>query len=132
MDLERHLISAAVASREHFDSLVSRDVEPELSPSGQVLFEQMHKYYSADPAAKGCDIELLSKYVAQAQPNHKDSLVAVLHGLPDTSNANVIALWLDHKRGFIRKQLAKSAVATPYDESVTLDWTSSSSRWASG
>lgn len=122
MDLERHLISAAVASREHFDSLVSREVEPELSPSGQVVFENLHKYYTEDPSAKRCDVELLGRYIKQAQPNHAEALVAVLHGLPDTSNENVIALWLDHKRGFIRKRLAQAAVATPYDEATTLEW----------
>lgn len=103
--MERHLISAAVNSRDAFDSLVSRDIEPELSPSGQIVFQQLHTFYTNDPSAKRANIELLCEWIKKAYPKHVEVLIAIMKDLPDTSSENVVALWLKHKREFIDNRL---------------------------
>lgn len=103
--MERHLISAAVSSRDAFDSLISRDIEPELSPPGQIVFQALHTYYGNDASAKAAKIDLLCEWIKKSYPKHVDTLVAVMKDLPDTSSENVVALWLRHKQEFISNRL---------------------------
>lgn len=118
--IEKHLISALVGSRDHFDALASRGIEEELSPFGKIIFQSATKYYANDPSAQSVDTELLLGYVKESYPKQVETLRPVLEDLPDTSGANVVELWLEGKRSVIRRKLAAAAAnAAEGDEEIT-------------
>jgi archaellum biogenesis ATPase FlaH len=116
--VEKHLIAAAVQSRSSYETLAARRYEDDLSPSGQILFEVIGKYYATDTSAQEADIVLLSEALKQSYPKHAGQLSSVLSDLPDSSNANAVSLWLASKRQLVGSKLATALSDNRDDESI--------------
>lgn len=107
--MERHLIASAVASRTDWETLTTRGVEADLSPSAQVIFEVLKKYYEGDPNAKSADVELLSEQLLQQHPRHHSQLAGVISSLPEATT-NAVELWLAAKRQAVGHRLASALI----------------------
>lgn len=114
--MEQHLISAAINSRRAFETLTSRNIESELSPSAQIIFEQMRKYYESDSSVDKANAELVAEYIKESYPKFYQQLKSVLMSLPDSSGENAVALWLRHKRKEIGQRLASALADNRVDD----------------
>lgn len=108
--MEKHLIAAAARDRSAFEAFDSRGIENELTPPAQIVFQNLRKYYEQDTSAKAADITLVLEYIKLSHPKQLEKLTPVLNDLPDTSNANVVALWLAKKREAIGRKLSVALV----------------------
>jgi hypothetical protein len=104
--VERHLISAAIRDKGAYEAFVSRGIEDELSPPAQVVFGALRQFYERDTSAQSANPELIGEYIKLSHPKQAEKLLGVLNELPDTSQDNVVALWLAKKRDAIGKRLS--------------------------
>lgn len=102
-------MSVAISDRSSWETLVTRGVEADLSPSGEVIFKVLKKYYEGDESAKSADILLLSESLLQLYPRQHTQLVEVLHALPQSS-LNAVDLWLSSKRQAVGHKLASALI----------------------
>ncbi len=107
--MERHLVASAIASRQDWETLVTRGIEAELSPSGEILFEGIKRYYERDTNAQRADLDLLAEWLLQSYPRHAVQMAQVLRDLPEASS-NSIELWLSAKRQAVGHRLATALI----------------------
>ena len=95
--MERKILSSLLYSRDAFNTLEPYLSSEDLSDQGEVLYEQILKFYKADPDADKTDIDILSARIQREYPKHADRLISVLTSLEEVSEQNVIQEYIDLK-----------------------------------
>lgn len=110
---QRKIIAAMLKSRQSWELLKDRLDEKELSPEAQTLLRIGGEYYTADPEAKSCDLEIVKNRLERQIQSNKlvDVLKGILDSLPDVSAVNLTAELLELKRHTIGLKLSSALAA---------------------
>lgn len=119
---ERKIVAAILKDRKSWELLKDRLEPTELSPEASTLMTVAGAFYTTDPAALTCDMEIIKNRVERQIQSNK--LVKVLHGildsLPEVSAVNLTDEILELKRHAVGLKLS-SALAAGKHGGDTLD-----------
>lgn len=112
---ERRLLASCIKSRGAFDTIEQFLDRSDFTEQGQLLLQQLHKFYERDPKADVADPELILSAICRELPNPKHHVVfkdmlASLAGM-EVSPENAAADYVAVKREKVGNKLASALAA---------------------
>lgn len=97
---EQKIIATLLSSREAFDHVIEFVDESEFSAESNLILGFVRDFYSADPSAGSCDLDVVLGRLQRklTNPKHFSAIETVLRNLPTPSVANLEKEILETKR----------------------------------
>ena len=115
--MEKELLSLVYTNRDSYDKVKEHIVESDFSPHGWVLFEEIKKYYEADPEAIKVNKDILAARLKWAYPK-SDVFGAIIASFDDNiSPPNVLQELYDFKRKAVKDKLATKLLEDKHEDS---------------
>lgn len=108
---ERKILGAVLHSREAYETLAPLLPDEELSGPGQLIFALIREYYENDGSAASVDKDVLTELISNRHKRHAEKLVPVVEGLSAVSPANVVKVFLEHKRAVTGEKLGQKLLS---------------------
>lgn len=110
---DRKIVAAALKDRKSWEVLVDKLEPNELSPEANTLIRLAGEYYTTDPEASKCDMEILKIRLEREIPSGKlrEVLFAILDDLPDVSAVNIAKEVLANRQHAVGLKLSSALAA---------------------
>jgi hypothetical protein len=129
---ERHVLASTIQSREAYDAIADHVGREDLSEQGWLVWESINDYYTADPACGRIDPTILADGVARrvSADKHKSMFINLVNTLGEfeTSPANVVTDFIEHRLEKVAHQLASALLAGEDPDRLLAEYDDLSSR----
>lgn len=123
--METKILAAVCASRDNWELVSPHITDDDLTPEGILVWDKVREYYRRDDAAKGIDMELLTRRclrLVEHNAKQKTAIEVYLQrvGMEEASSINTVDEVLEHKRTLKEIELADALLARRQDQIPTL------------
>lgn len=115
--MEQSILAVLLTSREAYNDLKDLLKPTDLSDEGNLLYEQIVKYYERDSKAEYIDKDVFTTHIERAYPKHARRLASIIQELsPGKSVPNVIEAFVELKLHRLQLELSSALINNDKDK----------------
>mgnify|MGYP001570667657 CR=1 FL=1 len=116
---ESKLLSTLSSSREAFTKLHAIIDVSTFSETGELLYEEIERYYASDKEAARCDLGIIEEYLVQKYPKRAGILNEYIESLPEAGSvSNILRLYEEQKKNALGIEVIQALAGKEDQEKI--------------